>query len=315
VVSPGSVPCAEWRRIGRDPEPDAGRRHAIERELTSSVSAVAPVNKTPAQIVYGDQNWLRRCRHGQLHTSRSADRPLAEGTLRARGGRLGREGLHPGRDRVKKLFTRCPCSASKSALSTCPARCGSSPARARLRTDEDDTVLMPWSTVVRRPSGRSPTPWKADDLGAVLAARRDAERRSRLWLRQPSPPFRPGRAGLPDQEPRGDAGRAEKKCGHARHATRGRRRISLIVAHRIANVMLVWSPSVRARSASGWRSAAAAATSSSSSSPRRGARKRGRRHRPRARDWRSPMDGGKERLANPPLPGVMLGRCSRGLPA
>ena len=30
---------------------------AIERELTSSVAAVAPINRTGAQVVYGDQNW------------------------------------------------------------------------------------------------------------------------------------------------------------------------------------------------------------------------------------------------------------------
>src|SRR5205823_14475781 len=31
---------------------------AIERELSGAVSAVAPINRTGGQIVYGDQNWF-----------------------------------------------------------------------------------------------------------------------------------------------------------------------------------------------------------------------------------------------------------------
>src|SRR5207237_4761781 len=31
---------------------------SIERELGSSVAAVAPINRTGAQVVYGDQNWF-----------------------------------------------------------------------------------------------------------------------------------------------------------------------------------------------------------------------------------------------------------------
>src|SRR5438309_10964618 len=36
--------------------------NAIEKELTSSVAAIAPISRTGAQIVYGDENWFTRVR-------------------------------------------------------------------------------------------------------------------------------------------------------------------------------------------------------------------------------------------------------------
>src|SRR2546428_7795598 len=59
VVSPGSMAKSGVATgLGATQNLTREDAAAIERELTSSVSAVAPVNKTPAQIVYGDQNWF-----------------------------------------------------------------------------------------------------------------------------------------------------------------------------------------------------------------------------------------------------------------
>jgi len=45
-------------RVRSDAEPHPDDATAIERELGSSVAAVAPINRTGAQVVYGDQNWF-----------------------------------------------------------------------------------------------------------------------------------------------------------------------------------------------------------------------------------------------------------------
>ena len=190
VVSPGSLAkggvatgLGATQNLTRD---DAA---AIERELTSSVSAVAPVNKTPAQIVYGDQNWFTQVQGTTASYLQVRDRPLAEGHA------FGREEDASaakvcilGETVVKKLFIPgAPVLGEQIRVKHVPCKViGILTSKGNaFGTDEDDTVLMPWSTVVRRLIGS-----QSDAVGRVMISARssqhvaDAEREVTALLRQ-----------------------------------------------------------------------------------------------------------------------------------
>ena len=190
VVSPGSLAVrgvatgsGATQNLTRD---DAT---AIERELTSSVLAVAPVNKTPAQIVYGDQNWFTQVQGTTASYLQVRDRPLAEGHA------FGREEDASaakvcilGETVVKKLFIPgAPVLGEQSRVKHVPCKViGILTSKGNaFGTDEDDTVLMPWSTVVRRLIGS-----QSDAVGKVMISARssqhvaDAEREVTALLRQ-----------------------------------------------------------------------------------------------------------------------------------
>jgi len=52
----------------------------IERELASSVAAIAPINRTGAQVVYGDQNWFTQVVGTTAAYLEVRGWPLAEGS-------------------------------------------------------------------------------------------------------------------------------------------------------------------------------------------------------------------------------------------
>src|SRR6202171_350742 len=58
---------------------------AIERELGNSVAAVAPINRTGAQIVYGDQNWFTQVQGTTAAYLQVRGWPLAQGEMFGRG--------------------------------------------------------------------------------------------------------------------------------------------------------------------------------------------------------------------------------------
>ena len=190
VVSPGSVAMhgvatgsGATQNLTRD---DA---MAIERELTSSVLAVAPVNKTGAQIIYGDQNWFTQVQGTTTAYLQIRDRPLAEGHA------FGREEDASaakvcilGETVVKKLFIPgAPVLGEQIRVKHVPCKViGILTSKGHaFGTDEDDTVLMPWSTVVRRLIGS-----QSDAVGKLMISARssqhvaDAEREVTALLRQ-----------------------------------------------------------------------------------------------------------------------------------
>jgi putative ABC transport system permease protein len=190
VVSPGSLAVrgvatgsGATQNLTRD---DAT---AIERELTSSVLAVAPVNKTPAQVVYGDQNWFTQVQGTTAAYLQIRDRPLAEGHA------FGREEDASaakvcilGETVVKKLFIPgAPVLGQQIRVKHVPCKViGILTSKGHaFGTDEDDTVLMPWSTVVRRLIGS-----QSDAVGKLMISARssqhvaDAEREVTALLRQ-----------------------------------------------------------------------------------------------------------------------------------
>src|SRR2546427_10896889 len=162
----------------------------IERELGSSVAAVAPINRTGAQVVYGDQNWFTQVQGTTAAYLQVRARPLAEGHA------FGREEDASaakvcilGETVVKKLFIPgAPVVGEQIRVKHVPCKVIgilTSKGQTFGGTDEDDTILMPWSTVVRRLIGS-----QSNALGKLMISARslhhvaDAVREVTALLRQ-----------------------------------------------------------------------------------------------------------------------------------
>ena len=190
VVSPGSMAKSGVATgLGATQNLTREDAAAIERELTSSVSAVAPVNKTPAQIVYGDQNWFTQVQGTTAAYLHIRNRPLAEGHAFGREEDASAAKVCVlGETVVKKLFVPgAPVLGEQVRVKHVPCKvigilAGKGNA---FGTDEDDTILMPWTTVVRRLIGS-----QSDAVGRLMVSARssqhvaDAEREVTALLRQ-----------------------------------------------------------------------------------------------------------------------------------
>src|SRR5438309_3153637 len=163
---------------------------AIERELANSVAAIAPINRTGAQIVYGDQNWFTQV---QGTTAAYLD---VRGWPLAQGEPFGREEDAAaakvcilGKTVVDKLFVPgAPVIGEQIRVKHVPCKVIgvlASKGQSSWGQDQDDVVLMPWSTVVRRLIGS-----QSDAVGQMMISARsatavaDAEREITALLRQ-----------------------------------------------------------------------------------------------------------------------------------
>jgi putative ABC transport system permease protein len=162
---------------------------AIERDLGDLVEAVAPVNRTGAQLVHGDQNWSTGVQGTTPAYLTARQWPLAAGEA------FGREEVASGAKVcvlgatvVEKLFGDAPAVGRQIRVKHLPCRVVGVLARkgqGGWGQDQDDTVLMPWTTVVRRLQGS-----QADTVGMLMVAARssglvaEAERQITALLRQ-----------------------------------------------------------------------------------------------------------------------------------
>jgi putative ABC transport system permease protein len=163
---------------------------AIERELGTSVAAVAPLNRTGVQVVYGDQNWFT-----QVIGSTAAYLKLRDWTL-LQGEAFGREeeaGAGKvcilGKTVVEKLFpeSTSPVGAQiRVKQMPCKVIGVLAPkGQSSSGQDQDDIVLMPWASVVRRLIGT-----QSDAVGQLMVSARsprlldDAQREVTALLRQ-----------------------------------------------------------------------------------------------------------------------------------
>ncbi len=162
---------------------------AIERELSGVVAAVAPVNRASAQVIYGDANWFT-----QVMGSTAAYLQVRGWSL-SLGDPFGREEEAAGAKVCilgqtvrEKLFgdanpvgegirvKHVPC---KVVAVLAPKGQGSQ------GQDQDDIILMPWSTLVRRIQGS-----QADTVGTLMIEAgssslvADAQRQVTSLLRQ-----------------------------------------------------------------------------------------------------------------------------------
>jgi putative ABC transport system permease protein len=163
---------------------------AIERELTSSVLAIAPINRTSAQVVYGDQNWFTQTVGTTTAYLEVRGWPLAQGEPFGREedaaaakvcilGKTVVEKLFPDETHVLGEQIRVkhvPCKVIGILAAKGQSSWGQ---------DQDDIILMPWSTVVRRLVGT-----QSDAVGQMMVSARspeqvdDAQREITALLRQ-----------------------------------------------------------------------------------------------------------------------------------
>ncbi len=164
--------------------------NAIEKELTSSVAAVAPISRTGAQIVYENQNWFTQV---QGTTAAYLD---VRGWPLAQGEPFGREEDAAaakvcilGKTVVDKLFSD-PSRVVGEQIRVKHVPCKiigvlAAKGQSSWGQDQDDVVVMPWSTVVRRLIGT-----QSDAVGQLMVSARspeqvaDAQREITLLLRQ-----------------------------------------------------------------------------------------------------------------------------------
>jgi putative ABC transport system permease protein len=163
---------------------------AIERELASSVNAIAPLNRTGGQVVYGDQNWFT-----QIQGTTAAYLQVRSWSI-AQGEFFGREEDAAaakvcvlGKTVVDKLFTPgAPIIGEQIRVKQVPCKVIGLLApkgQTSFGQDQDDVIVMPWSTVVRRLIGT-----QSDAVGQLLVSARspaqidDAEREVTALLRQ-----------------------------------------------------------------------------------------------------------------------------------
>jgi putative ABC transport system permease protein len=162
---------------------------AIERELGQVVAAVAPVNRSGAQIIYGDANWFT-----QVMGSTAAYLQVRQWTI-AQGEAFGREEEAGGAkvcligQTVKeKLFGDGNALGEQIRVKHVPCKVvGVLAAKGQGNggQDQDDVIVMPWSTLVRRIQGS-----QADTVGLLMVEARssqqvgDAQREVTALLKQ-----------------------------------------------------------------------------------------------------------------------------------
>ena len=144
---------------------------AVEKELTSSVGAIAPMNRTGAQVIYGDANWFTQVIGTTSSYLDVRSWPLAAGEM------FGREEDAAaakvcilGQTVVDKLFGEQPALGEQIRVKHVPCKVVgilSIKGQSYGGQDQDDIVLMPWTTLVRRINGS-----QSDAVGSLMVSAR-----------------------------------------------------------------------------------------------------------------------------------------------
>jgi len=166
---------------------DDGR--AIEKELGHVVLAVAPVNRIGAQVVYGDQNWFT-----QVMGSTASYLTVRQWALAA-GEPFGREEEAAGAKVCligqtvrEKLFGDGAAVGEQIRVKHVPCKVVgvlAAKGQGSWGQDQDDVIVMPWSTLVRRIQGQ-----QSDVVGMLMVEARtsqvvaDAQREVTALIRQ-----------------------------------------------------------------------------------------------------------------------------------
>jgi len=147
---------------------------AIEKELTSSVSALAPMNRTGAQVVYGGANWFTQVIGTTPAYLEVRGWPLAAGEM------FGREEDAAaakvcilGQTVVDKLFGEQPAIGEQIRVKHVPCKVVGvllAKGQSSWGQDQDDVILMPWSTLVRRINGS-----QSDAVGSLIVSARSPQ--------------------------------------------------------------------------------------------------------------------------------------------
>jgi putative ABC transport system permease protein len=166
---------------------DDGR--AIERDLPQVVAAVAPVNRAGAQIVYGDANWFTQVMGSTASYLTVRQWPLSAGEPFGREEEAaGAKVCLIGQTVKEKLFGDSNALGEQIRVKHVPCKVVGVLApkgQGSWGQDQDDVIVMPWSTLVRRIQGT-----QSDVVGMLMVEARsspqvaDAQREVTSLLRQ-----------------------------------------------------------------------------------------------------------------------------------
>jgi putative ABC transport system permease protein len=162
---------------------------AIERELPHVVEAVAPVNRAGAQIVYGDANWFAQVVGSTAAYLRVRQWPLAAGEVFGREEEAAAAKVCLLGETVKdKIFGNSNAVGEQIRVNHMPCKVVgvlAAKGQGSWGQDQDDVVVMPWSTLVRRILGT-----QSDVVGMLMVEARashlvaDAQREVTTLLMQ-----------------------------------------------------------------------------------------------------------------------------------
>jgi len=162
---------------------------AIERELPQVVAAVAPVNRAGAQIVYGDANWFTQVMGSTASYLVVRQWPLAAGEPFGREEEAaGAKVCLIGATVKEKLFGDSNALGEQIRVKHVPCKVVgvlAAKGQGSWGQDQDDVIVMPWSTLVRRIQGS-----QSDVVGMLMVEARsslqvsDAQREVTSLLKQ-----------------------------------------------------------------------------------------------------------------------------------
>jgi len=147
---------------------------AIEKELTGSVAAVAPINRTGGQVIYGDANWFTQVVGTTPGYLAVRGWPLAEGEAFGREEDAAAAKVCLIGQTVKdKLFGDSPAVGEQIRVKHVPCKIVgvlSPKGQSSWGQDQDDVILMPWTTLVRRILGT-----QSDAVGQLMVSARSPQ--------------------------------------------------------------------------------------------------------------------------------------------
>jgi putative ABC transport system permease protein len=147
---------------------------AIEKELTSTVAAIAPMNRTGAQVVYGDANWFTQVIGTTPAYLEVRDWPLAAGEMYGREeDAAAAKVCILGQTVVDKLFGDQPVLGEQIRVKHVPCKVVgilAQKGQSSWGQDQDDIILMPWATLVRRINGS-----QSDAVGSLMVSARSPQ--------------------------------------------------------------------------------------------------------------------------------------------
>ena len=147
---------------------------AIEKELTSTVAAIAPMNRTGAQVIYGDANWFTQVIGTTQAYLEVRDWPLAAGEMYGREeDAAAAKVCILGQTVVDKLFGDQPVLGEQIRVKHVPCKVVgilAQKGQSSWGQDQDDIILMPWATLVRRINGS-----QSDAVGSLMVSARSPQ--------------------------------------------------------------------------------------------------------------------------------------------
>jgi putative ABC transport system permease protein len=147
---------------------------AIEKELPARIAAVAPLNRTGAQVINADVNWFTQIVGSTGAYLQVRDWPLAEGESFGREEEAaGAKVCLLGATVKERLFGDNSPLGTQIRVKTIPCKViGVLAAKGQGNNgqDQDDIVVMPWSTLARRIQGQ-----QSDVVGQLLVEARSPD--------------------------------------------------------------------------------------------------------------------------------------------